>query len=109
MPGVVDFVGPVDIPGENLVSLGGKDAEIFASQKVEYMFQPLGLIIAATPQLAEKAAKAVKVTYSHPKVSLAITGLLNFIFVQLQAQQSQRCSQSLHSPICMESTEFWLA
>ena len=70
IPGVAAFVGPEDIPGENLVGLGGMDAEIFASHKTVYLHQPLGLIVAETPSLAEKAAKLVDVNYSHPKVSL---------------------------------------
>ena len=71
MPGVVAFVSAADVPGENLVGLGGMDAEIFASKKAEYLFQPLGLIVAETPKLAEQAAKLVQVAYSHPKVPQA--------------------------------------
>ena len=73
MPGVVAFVGPDDIPGENKVGLGGMDAQIFASEKTEYLHQTLGLIVAETPGLAEKAAKLVEVSYSHPKVCLYST------------------------------------
>lgn len=65
-------MGPEDIPGENKVGLGGMDAEIFASEKTEYLHQPLGLILAESPGLAEKAAKLVEVSYSHPKVWLYI-------------------------------------
>ena len=73
MPGVVAFVGPEDIPGENKVGLGGMDAQIFASGKTEYLHQTLGLIVAESPSLAEKAAKLVEVAYSHPKVCLQFT------------------------------------
>ena len=62
------FVGAGDVPGENKVDLCGGDAEIFASKKVEYVYQPLGIVVAETPQLAKKAAGLVKVEYSHPKV-----------------------------------------
>ena len=69
IPGVIAFVGSEDVPGENKVGLGGADAEIFVSQKAEHMSQPLGLIVAETASLAERAAKLVKVEYSHPKVT----------------------------------------
>lgn len=68
MPGVVAFVGPDDIPGENRVFLGGEDAEIFATSKASYVYEPLGLIVAESPRLAKLAADLVKVSYSHPKV-----------------------------------------
>ncbi|KAK9807521.1 hypothetical protein WJX72_001412 [[Myrmecia] bisecta] len=59
VPGVVDFVGPNDIPGKNQVY----DACLFAEDKVEYHGQPLGLILAENPRAAAKAAQLVKVEY----------------------------------------------
>lgn len=69
LEGVAAFVAAKDVPGENRVFLGGGDAEIFASERVDYVHQPLGLILADTPEVARKAVALVKVTYSHPKVS----------------------------------------
>lgn len=66
--GVHAFVGAEDIPGSNKVALGGGDAEIFASERTEYIHQPLGLIVATSPQLARHAASLVSVRYSDPKV-----------------------------------------
>lgn len=65
-------MGAEDIPGENKVSLGGSDAQIFASDKVHYLHQPLGLIIAETPSLAERAAQLVQVDYSHHQVAVLL-------------------------------------
>lgn len=94
MPGVVAFVGADDVPGENKVGLGGADAEIFASQKVEYRFQPLGLIIAETPSLAERAAKLVHVEYSHPKV---LVTLASFPMEAKDARSSLHGSDGSHT------------
>lgn len=42
--------------------------QVFAEDKVEYVYQPLGIIVAETPALAAKAASAVAVQYSHSAV-----------------------------------------
>lgn len=71
LPGVIAFVGPEDIPGENFVDMGGNEAQIFASEKTEFVHQPLGVIVAETPQLAKKAASRVTIAYSCPEVRLS--------------------------------------
>ncbi|XP_072042923.1 xanthine dehydrogenase/oxidase-like [Amphiura filiformis] len=58
-PGVVDYVGAEDIPGET--SINGED--IFALGKVEFYSQIIGGIIANTPDIARKAAKLVDVKF----------------------------------------------
>lgn len=72
VPGVVAFIGPEDIPkkGSNTITVGMTPAKIFAEGKVEYVAQPLGIIVATTPAAAAKACKLVAVQYGHPKVSL---------------------------------------
>lgn len=60
---MVAFVGAEDIPGENQINLCGGDAEIFASKRTEYLHQPLGLVVASSPQAARQAASMVDVQY----------------------------------------------
>ena len=40
------------------------DEEIFAENKVTHFGQPIGMVVAANKTAAQRAAKAVKVTYS---------------------------------------------
>ncbi|KAH7832158.1 xanthine dehydrogenase [Monocercomonoides exilis] len=63
IPGVVDIVTAKDIPGENKHTGIVMDTKIFADEIVECMHQPIGLILADTPQIAEYAATLVKVEY----------------------------------------------
>ncbi|KAK9795562.1 hypothetical protein WJX73_009750 [Symbiochloris irregularis] len=69
LPGVEAFIGPKDIPknGSNMITTGTAQAPIFAEGHVEYVAQPLGIIVATSPSLAAKAAKLVAVRYGHPK------------------------------------------
>lgn len=68
IPGVIAFYSAKDIPGNNSFILIGaivylKEEEVFCSKKVSYYNQPLGLIVAESTALAERAAKKVKITY----------------------------------------------
>ncbi|KAH7826052.1 xanthine dehydrogenase [Monocercomonoides exilis] len=63
LPGVVDIVTAKDIPGVNKHTGIVMDTTIFADEVVECMHQPIGLILADTPQIAEYAATLVKVEY----------------------------------------------
>lgn len=62
------FVGAGDVPGENKITLGGSETEIFAFDKIRYQEQPIGIIVASSPEIAQKAASLVKVKYSPAKV-----------------------------------------
>ncbi|CAH1637091.1 unnamed protein product [Spodoptera littoralis] len=69
-PGVLAFYTAKDIPGNNsFTPTNGSrfpvDEEIFCEEKVKYCNQPLGVIVAETRVLAEKAAKMVKVQYKN--------------------------------------------
>ncbi|CAH2982952.1 unnamed protein product [Chilo suppressalis] len=71
-PGVIVFFSAKDIPGNNsfmqlgiIVEVG--DEEIFCSEKVMYFNQPLGIIVAESTAIAERAAKLVKVQYTDVK------------------------------------------
>ncbi|XP_059620522.1 xanthine dehydrogenase-like isoform X2 [Phlebotomus argentipes] len=72
IPGVVAFFGPKDIPGNNNFSpkaLMGDVEEIFCSGKILFHGQPVGMIVAERFDLANEAAKLVKVTYNRPESS----------------------------------------
>ncbi|XP_018017026.2 xanthine dehydrogenase 2 [Hyalella azteca] len=75
MPGVVDFVTAVDIPGRNSffygpLSLFPNTDPLFATDRVIYHGQPVGLIVAEDRTTAHAAAKLVKVTYSDIKTPI---------------------------------------
>ncbi|XP_055609369.1 xanthine dehydrogenase/oxidase-like [Uranotaenia lowii] len=71
VPGVVAFFSAKDIPGVNNFMyfpefMGSNIEEVFASKTVEYHGQPVGLIVANSFVLANRAAKLVKVNYGKP-------------------------------------------
>ena len=72
VPGVVAFIGAADIPkgGANKILIGSGSALIFAEKQVDYVAQPLGVIVASTPSAAAKACKLVAVQYGHSAVRL---------------------------------------
>ncbi|KAJ3111857.1 hypothetical protein HDU96_005283 [Phlyctochytrium bullatum] len=72
IPGVLGFVGAKDVPGvtnsddphnPNFIGPIFKDEELFASEFVYFVGQPIGLIVAETQDVAEAAAKLVHVEY----------------------------------------------
>ncbi|KAK9496478.1 hypothetical protein O3M35_013241 [Rhynocoris fuscipes] len=68
LPGVVAFYTADDIPGVNTFIqpnfIYPEMEEVFCSSKTLYAGQPIGIIIAATQELANKATTYVKVSYS---------------------------------------------
>ncbi len=68
VPGVVAFVSAKDIPGDNCIRTGPQEASLFAPSRVEFVVQPIGVVVAETLGAARLAASRVAVTYSHPKV-----------------------------------------
>ncbi|CAH0550009.1 unnamed protein product [Brassicogethes aeneus] len=84
-PGVVHFFGKEDIPGKNnwtpltasLIFLTPE--ELFCSEKVLYYDQPVGLIVAQSQSIADKAADSVQVKCKLPgtKPLLKIRDVLN--------------------------------
>ncbi|XP_055688260.1 uncharacterized protein LOC129792886 [Lutzomyia longipalpis] len=72
IPGVVAFFCAKDIPGVNSYItqffIEGLDfiehEEVFCNGRVLYHSQPVGIIVAETLDLAKKAAKIVKITYT---------------------------------------------
>ncbi|XP_063842980.1 xanthine dehydrogenase/oxidase-like isoform X2 [Scylla paramamosain] len=69
IPGVVGFVGAEDIRGQNNMLafaadwVPGSSQPVFASERVEYNGQPLGLLVATNRSAAYAGLEAVKVTY----------------------------------------------
>ncbi|XP_037049555.1 xanthine dehydrogenase-like [Bradysia coprophila] len=82
LPGVEFFFSASDIPGENnfmpaavvAVFGSGNVEQIFLSKEnpVLYNGQPVGVILASTFALANRAAKKVKLTYKKPEVKQPI-------------------------------------
>ena len=67
MPGVRHFIDHTAVPGINSWVPWAEAEEIFSTGKIHYAGQCIGLILADTPELALKAAKAVKVSYKNLK------------------------------------------
>ncbi|XP_021954654.1 xanthine dehydrogenase [Folsomia candida] len=66
VPGVVRFIKASDIPGTNNYMIFSKSAEeVFATDKVYYAGQAVGLVIAETQLAAFEGAKKVKVEYGN--------------------------------------------
>ncbi|XP_075216126.1 xanthine dehydrogenase-like [Lycorma delicatula] len=73
LPGVISFYSAKDIPGKNdfmpesvmsvILSLPAYGEEIFASEKILFAGQAVGVIIAESQSIAEAAAKKVKIQY----------------------------------------------
>lgn len=76
---MISFYDKSDIPGENnwlpntiWVYITVKE-ELFCEGKVKYYDQPVGIIVAKTQDLANKAADLVKITSTPPQQELYIT------------------------------------
>ena len=65
LPGVVDFVTANDIPGENRWNPFGEPQELFLTGKSFYAGQSVGLIVAETKEIAEEAARRVKMVHGN--------------------------------------------
>ncbi|XP_065079602.1 xanthine dehydrogenase/oxidase-like [Ochlerotatus camptorhynchus] len=67
IPGVLAFYSAKDIPGKNEVmpfkNICPEKEEIFCSGKVLYHGHPVGVIVAESFELANRASKLVKITY----------------------------------------------
>uniref|UniRef100_T1PJV0 Molybdopterin-binding domain of aldehyde dehydrogenase n=1 Tax=Musca domestica TaxID=7370 RepID=T1PJV0_MUSDO len=91
VPGVVAFYSAKDIPGTNTYvdeGFGYEKEEIFCSQTVRYYDQPLGMIVALSSDIANRAASKVRVIYS--KGSEVIMPTLPDVF-------ANNCLERIHS------------
>ncbi|MCB2016612.1 MAG: molybdopterin-dependent oxidoreductase, partial [Hydrogenophaga sp.] len=60
LPGVRAFIGADDIPGDRMLAAFAHDETVFAQDKVEYLGQVGGLIVADDVMTARRAARLVK-------------------------------------------------
>ena len=111
MEGVVDYVCVNDVPGNNIIGLCiaiavlctctlykctchlctglGSDEPVFADEKVIHFGQIIGVILAKNQALAQRAAKAVKVTYKDIEPAIiTIEVSFEFIVELLEAVQN---------------------
>lgn len=76
MPGVIAFYTSKDIPGSNTAvepALGYAIEELFTAETVRYYDQPLGMIVALTSDIANRAANKVNVIYSKSSDIVMVT------------------------------------
>ncbi|XP_068630719.1 uncharacterized protein [Battus philenor] len=79
MEGVIDVYTAKDFPGKNSFGFPGiqlqtEDEEILASSDIKFYGQPVAIVVAKTEELAERAARKVKVTYKNvPKTPPVLT------------------------------------
>uniref|UniRef100_A0A4D5RAG3 Xanthine dehydrogenase n=1 Tax=Scolopendra viridis TaxID=118503 RepID=A0A4D5RAG3_SCOVI len=72
VPGVVRFITAKDVPGENNLvpvfpGLFSEPEELLTSSRIQYIGQPVGLIVAESRSVAMEAAKLVKLSYENEK------------------------------------------
>ena len=60
LPGVHGVVLAADVPGDLWLPTPARDEPIFALERVHYLGQVLGLVVADSPALARRAARAVQ-------------------------------------------------
>ena len=65
--GVIDFISVNDIPGVNNVKPGKFPEPLFTTSEVRYAGQAVGVIVAKSQELADKAARRVKISYTNMK------------------------------------------
>nr|XP_049700113.1 uncharacterized protein LOC110380991 isoform X1 [Helicoverpa armigera] len=75
LPGVIAFYTAEDIPGINSFTppdsfLYSANEEVLASGTVKYCNQPIGIIVAYSRYIADRAAKLVEATYANVKEPL---------------------------------------
>eukprot|EP00117_Sycon_ciliatum_P035268 scpid10358/ scgid2472/ Xanthine dehydrogenase/oxidase; Xanthine dehydrogenase; Xanthine oxidase; Xanthine oxidoreductase len=63
MQGVIHYISAVDVPGANYMGPVVDDEPLFADGKVFVIGQTVGVVLAETRELAQRAAHAVRVEY----------------------------------------------
>ncbi|KAJ8719954.1 hypothetical protein PYW07_011997 [Mythimna separata] len=74
-PGVIAFYTAKDIPGINSFTppdsfLYSANEEVLASESIKYFNQPIGIVVAETRYIADRAAKLVEATYTNVRAPL---------------------------------------
>ncbi|KAG5332847.1 XDH oxidase, partial [Acromyrmex heyeri] len=106
--GVVAFFTADDIPGQNLcISAISKltslpeDELLFAKEDVLYAGQPVGVIVAKTHNLANEAAKLVKIIYKEPLKTKPVISIED----ALNSQDNTRIRESANIPAKTKGTD----
>ncbi len=63
LKGVIKIITSKDVPGKNEIPLVFKDYPVFADKICKFEGQPIALIVAETPEIAQKAAKLINIEY----------------------------------------------
>lgn len=84
MPGVIAFYSAKDIPGKNnfiplKAMLVFAEEEIFCSSEVKFYGQPVGIILATSTDLANRAAEFVEVKYEGKPTKIVAATLLDIL------------------------------
>ncbi len=72
LPGIERVITAADIPGENQIGHVIKDEPLFPTERVMYLGQPLAMVLAADPVLAEAAVKLIELEYEELEPVLEI-------------------------------------
>jgi xanthine dehydrogenase large subunit len=82
-PGVVAVLGPADIPGRNSIASPGQEEPLFADGKVEFVGQPLVMVVANTLDAARAAVERATIDIEPAEAILDIaTALAKQAYVQ---------------------------
>ncbi len=76
LPGVVDVVLASDIPGDPVLAAFAHDEPVFASERVEFVGQVIGLVLAHSAQQARHAARKVQLDIAPLPAILSIEAAL---------------------------------
>ena len=81
--GVVAVLGPRDIPGKNDVAPVGQNEPLFASDRIDYLGQPLGMVVAETLDIARHATghRVSDISFEDPILDIQ-TALARKAYVQ---------------------------
>ncbi len=63
VPGVLRVITASDIPGENMIGHVIKDEPLFPEQEIMFLGQPLAMVLATDPSIAEAAASHINLEY----------------------------------------------
>jgi xanthine dehydrogenase large subunit len=82
-PGVVAVFGPADIPGRNSIASPGQEEPLFAEGKVEFVGQPLAMVVADSLDAARAAVERATIDIEPIEAILDIaTALAKQAYVQ---------------------------
>jgi len=72
IPGVKHVITAKDIPGENMIGHVIKDEPLFPEHEIMFLGQPLVMILATDPSIAEEASSRIQLQYEELKPILEI-------------------------------------